>query len=612
MKLLDVLDHTNTIEKTSFYKVLNNLIDVGGTDEIEEILNNNSRQVKEIDHENITKVFMLLREEFKKHIQAELSGNLTQLDVFIDILIRDGNTILEDRWFNDLYMRELEILKKNSAELTELIDTESRELEEHRRRDYVIYRACVKTAYTNDELSNQDKKVTSDEYSLLQTLADELELSNEEIRLINFSVVPLTPIPEATIIKQLKDLGILFYHKKSKSIYIPDEVVKVLRELRGRSIADKYLRRILKVIKGPELNLICKRHNINQRSGTEEKVKIIINQGISLKSLLAHGIHKEGTKMNDRKKVVNRIMEDLGIPSKGTTIEDKIELIVDHFNSMERDETIAISLDGYKLLCKDIKSSLPHINDYLKEEFQFQENDILNGQFLADHNIKPRDILDFLSKEDLRTFCESQGVSFRGDEVQNILDTYTDTDSIFIENFIHLGNRDLHALKTNNINISAAEIGLKYEEVTKQLFEELGFTVNEDLKAQINTKKDKIDILIQTGEKEVIIVECKSAQSKKYNKFSACSRQIKSYQKHSEKLGYRVIKTLLVAPDFTPDFIEDCDFDHDLNLSLITSETLYNIWSGFKHAPQQVFPMNLLMRDALISDQKILKALKVK
>ena len=34
MKLVDILDRTNTIEKTSFYKVLTNLIDEGGTDEI--------------------------------------------------------------------------------------------------------------------------------------------------------------------------------------------------------------------------------------------------------------------------------------------------------------------------------------------------------------------------------------------------------------------------------------------------------------------------------------------------------------------------------------------------------------------------------------------------
>ena len=50
----------------------------------------------------------------------------------------------------------------------------------------------------------------------------------------------------------------------------------------------------------------------------------------------------------------------------------------------------------------------------------------------------------------------------------------------------------------------------------------------------------------------------------------------------------------------------------DLNLSLITSEVLYNVWNGFKSAKHTVFPVNLLMRDALISDEKILKALKVK
>ncbi len=611
MKLLDVLDHTNTIEKSSFYKILNNLIEAGESEEIEEILNN-SRQIKEIDHMNINKVFMHVRNQFKHHIQLELASNLSQLDILIDILIRDGNVIMKDRWFHDLYMKELDLLKESSENMTGLIDSESKEIDEHRRRDYLIYRACIKTAYTNDELNNQDKKVTSDEFSLLQTLSEELELSNEEVRLINFSVVPINPLKQEFIIKRLKDLGIIFYHKKDYCVYIPDEMVKILREIRGRSIADKYLRRILKSLKGPELNLACKRHNINQRSGLEEKVKIIINQGISLKSLLKQGVHKEGTKLNDRKKTINRIMEDLGIPSKGTTIDDKLALIVDHFNTVERDETIGISMDGYELLCKDIDDSLPHINDYLRKEFQFEDKSVLNGLFLANHNIKPREILDLLSTDDLRSFCESRSISFRGDEVQNILDSYTDTESIYIENYVHIGNRDLNALKTNNINITTPEIGIKYEEVTKLLFKELGFNVNDELRAEINSKKDKIDILIQTGNEEVIIVECKTAKSTKYNKFSACSRQIKSYQKNAEMNGFRVIKTLLVAPDFTPDFIEDCDLDIELNLSLITSETLYNIWNGFKHAPQQVFPMNLLMRDALISDQKILKALKIK
>jgi len=328
MKLLDVLDHTNTIEKTSFYKILNSLIEAGGTNEIEEILNNNSRQVKEIDHENITKVFLLLRDDYKQYIKTELASNLSQLDVLIDIIIKDGNGILKDRWFHDLYKQEVNKLSDASDGLSVVIDSESKDIEDHRRRDYSIYRACVRTAYTNDELNNQDKKVTSDEYSILQTLSEELELSNEEVRLINYGVVRLNSLDQETIIKQLKDLGIIFYHKKDYSVYASDEVVKILREIRGRSISDKYLRRVLKVLKGPELNLVCKRHNINQRSGLEDKIKTIINQGISLKSLLTHGIHGEGTNMNDKKKIVNRIMEDLGIPAKGTTIEDKINLII--------------------------------------------------------------------------------------------------------------------------------------------------------------------------------------------------------------------------------------------------------------------------------------------
>lgn len=612
MKLIDVLDHTNTIEKTSFYKTLNNLIETGGTDEIEEILNNNSRQVKEIDHENINKVFTLLREDYKTHIKKELASNLSQLDVLIDIVVRDGNSILKDRWFGDIYKKELSELKDSSKKFIDLIDSESREIEDNRRRDYKIYRACVKTAYTNDELNNLDNKVTSDEFSLLQTLAEELELSNEEVRLINFSIVPLKPLETDYIIKQLKDLSIVFYHKKDYSVYVPDEVVKLLREIRGKSIADKYMRRILKTLEGAELNLVCKRHSISQRNGFEEKIKAVLNQGISLKSLLSQAIHAEGTNTTEKKKEVNKLMVDLGIPAKGTTLEDKIQLFTDHFNTVEKDEKIGISMDGYKALCKDINEVLPEINKFLRLEFQFEEVEVLVGDFLANHNIKPRDILDLLSKDQLRTFCERKEASFRGDEIQNILDSYTDTESIYIENFIHIGNRDLNALKTNNIDITAAEIGIKYEDVTKLLFQELGFNVNEELKDKINTSKDKIDILIQTGDDEIIIVECKTAKSTKYNKFSACSRQIKAYQKHSERLGYRVIKTLLIAPDFTPDFIADCDVDYDLNLSLITSETLYNIWDGFKHSEQQTFPVNLLMRDAMISDQKILRALKVK
>lgn len=613
MKLLDTLNKTNTIEKTSFFKMLSALIDEAqDSDKIDEILENN-RQIKELEYERLAKVFMLLKDNYKAELKEELANNLTQIDIFIDILIRDGNSILQDYWFEDIYKKEIAQLEKDSKAFIKLIDEESKDIEESRLRDYQIYRSCVKTAYTNDESSNLDKKVTTDEYSILQTLAEELDLSNEEIRLINFSIVPLETLRIDDIIKQLKDLSIIFFHKKESNVYVPDEVVKVLRELRGKSIADKYMRRLLKSLKNPQLNAICKKHNINQRGiETEEKIKSIINQGISVRSILKKGIHKEGLNVTDRKKEVNTVMENLGMDAKGTTIDEKIDRVIEHFNKMERDETIGISAEGYNKLCKDIEKYLPKFNAFLKNEFQFREELVIDSAFLTDHNIKPRDLLDLLSKDQIKAFCEATGVKTRGDEVQNILEHYTDTESIYIENYEHIGNRDLEALRSNNIHLNSSELGVKFEEVTKLLFQDLGFEVDEELRKEVNDRKDKIDILIRTKEKEVIIVECKTLKSKKFNKFSSCSRQIKSYQKHLSQNGYRVIKTLLVAPEFSPDFVEDCDLDIDLNLSLITSDVLLNIWNGFKKAKHQVFPVNLLMRDALISDDKILKALKVK
>ena len=231
---------------------------------------------------------------------------------------------------------------------------------------------------------------------------------------------------------------------------------------------------------------------------------------------------------------------------------------------------------------------------------------------MLDHNIKPRDILELISISELRAFCLEKQIKSRGELLDNILDAYTDSDNLYIENYINLGTRDLNVLKLNNVQLNTAEIGVKYEDVTKRLLTDLGFNIDEALRSKVNTPKDKIDILINLGNNEVIIVECKTSKSTKYNKFSQCSRQIKSYHNLLTSSGFRVVKSLLIAPDFTTDFIDECEIEIDLNLSLITSEVLYNIWNGFKKANHKVFPVNLLMRDAVISDEKILKALKVK
>ena len=76
-----------------------------------------------------------------------------------------------------------------------------------------------------------------------------------------------------------------------------------------------------------------------------------------------------------------------------------------------------------------------------------------------------------------------------------------------------------------------------------------------------------------------------------------------------KKNGYKVIKSLLIAPEFSDDFIKDCGLDYELNLSLITANSLYKILEGFKESKHVTLPHNLFMRDVLIQEDRIIKAI---
>ena len=165
-------------------------------------------------------------------------------------------------------------------------------------------------------------------------------------------------------------------------------------------------------------------------------------------------------------------------------------------------------------------------------------------------------------------------------------------------------------LKENGIQITDAEIGVKVEELTKLILTKLGLNVDESVRKKINTKNDKADIIVNIGNNEVIIIECKSIKESGYNKFSSVKRQLKAYFENAEKNGFKVIKSLLVAPDFTDKFINECELEYELNLSLIQASSLYNILDGFKNSSKEQFPYKLLMRDVLIKEDRILKAIK--
>ncbi|HZJ86753.1 MAG TPA: hypothetical protein VFC75_00885, partial [Erysipelothrix sp.] len=109
---------------------------------------------------------------------------------------------------------------------------------------------------------------------------------------------------------------------------------------------------------------------------------------------------------------------------------------------------------------------------------------------------------------------------------------------------------------------------------------------------------------------DLIIIECKTVKERGYNKFSTVSRQIKSYVDKTTSKGYNVVKTLMIAPDFSDDFINECDLQFEVNLSLITAGSLINILDGFKDSKLKQFPFQLLMKDVLIREDRILKAIR--
>ena len=81
-----------------------------------------------------------------------------------------------------------------------------------------------------------------------------------------------------------------------------------------------------------------------------------------------------------------------------------------------------------------------------------------------------------------------------------------------------------------------------------------------------------------------------------------------SYQNLALKNDLRIVKILLVAPEFSDDFVTDCEMDTEMNLSLITASTLSKIFEAFKISKYTEFP-HILFRDIVINEERILKAL---
>ena len=77
------------------------------THQIEKILSLSDKGLKSVDSQNVANIFNLISTEFSEYINCEFQEANSQLDILIDIIIRDGNCIMKQDWFSRLYETEI-------------------------------------------------------------------------------------------------------------------------------------------------------------------------------------------------------------------------------------------------------------------------------------------------------------------------------------------------------------------------------------------------------------------------------------------------------------------------------------------------------------------------
>lgn len=101
MKLEKILDKLGSLEKNSFIKIVDHIISKNpkNAKEIEKILSSSDKGLKSVDSLNVATIFSLISDEFTDYLKCEFQETNSQLDILIDIIIRDGNCLMRQDWF---------------------------------------------------------------------------------------------------------------------------------------------------------------------------------------------------------------------------------------------------------------------------------------------------------------------------------------------------------------------------------------------------------------------------------------------------------------------------------------------------------------------------------
>ena len=150
MDLINILNKVNQIEKISFLKILDRYSEKNRekNPRIDKILSKSDNVLKKADDSNIVQLFNFLRDDYVKHLGHGIKFSSYQIELIVEIFIRDGNQLMSRDWFNKLYKKSISSLKSHIKRIEKELNNEKSSLSVERKRDYVIFKNCVNTAYT--------------------------------------------------------------------------------------------------------------------------------------------------------------------------------------------------------------------------------------------------------------------------------------------------------------------------------------------------------------------------------------------------------------------------------------------------------------------------------
>ena len=217
MKLLKTINLMTQTEISKFYNILTAIIS-----EIDESIN----LEKSTDAEHFVKTFNRpeIYNKYKSELQESLQDDVF-LDILSDIVVRDGNCIMSRDWFKVLIEKEIKSIKERIKFFQEILKRKNSDIESKRIRDYRIFLNCTKIAFNNGTSNGNEDRITTDEWSILFALKNELGLSSDEYRTLLYLAIGNCELEKTDIdesIKKLRENGIAFFKKSQQNIYVPD------------------------------------------------------------------------------------------------------------------------------------------------------------------------------------------------------------------------------------------------------------------------------------------------------------------------------------------------------------------------------------------------------